>query len=126
MPYQITFDKFPIGYCAKSAKVGDTKALVITSEFSSSEDGDSFIQRLEGFPAEVISALPILIKPSMVDHLVVVLNLDKTATVYVNELKFIGNIRSKRNVKKGEFVYTDDIAEIKNIKFNGIEDIPKN
>ena len=52
MPYEISFENLPVGYSASSKKYGDTTVEVVVNEFTSSEDGDLFITRLEGFPAK--------------------------------------------------------------------------
>ena len=85
MPYEITFDNIPAGYSLSSSKKGETGTIQVSvREFTSSEDGDLFISRLEGFPAEIVSKLPPRISPSQIDHLLAIIRIDKTATVYVN------------------------------------------
>ena len=109
MPIQIQSAQ-PAGY---AAEVNDenNRVQVIFREFTSSDDGHHFIQRLEGIPDTLIKALP-TIKPSQVDHLLAVYSEDGTATVYCNELNLILNVRTAKSVKAGESVYVDDIADI--------------
>lgn len=116
----------PAGYCESSVKSGE-KATVITREFTSSEDGDHFINRLEGFPAEIIRLLPkeSNIKCSSVDNMLVLINKQGQCKVYINELEIILQVQVKSSVKKGDPVYEDDLADIISLEFKGIE-IPKN
>lgn len=119
---QITFDDLPAGYALSPAKPGDT-VKVCTIEFCSSEDGDHFIRRLEGIPSNILAKLPpeIGINPSTVDHLLAVIRKDKTATIYINELKILGLMQAKRDVKQGEPIYSNDIADLKAIQFVDVE-----
>src|SRR5258708_1144305 len=89
MPHEITLDIVPSGVAGSSARK-DEKGVIAIREFSSSEDGDSFIQRLEGLANSLLSRLPneAKINPSLIDHLLVVIRRDKTATFYINELPF--------------------------------------
>jgi hypothetical protein len=122
MPIQITFDDLPVGYALTPAKPGDM-VKVCTTEFCSSEDGDHFIRRLEGIPSNILAKLPpeIGVHPSAVDHLLAVIRQDKTATIYINELKIFGLMQTKRDVKQGELVYSNDIADLKAIRFGDVE-----
>ncbi len=94
MPIEIKFDNIPAGYAESSARGGD---MIKVSQygFYSSEDGDELIQRLEGLPQLIISLIPTnqLILPSMVDTLLAIIKKDKTAKVYLNEVKLLGQRR---------------------------------
>ena len=57
MPFEITFDKLPIGYTINAGRAGDTCTVSVT-EFVSSEDGDELITRLEGLPQDAIPKRP--------------------------------------------------------------------
>lgn len=122
MPYEITLNDLPAGYAASAAKKGDNVSL-ITREFTSSEDGDIFISRLEGYPSIIINALPSEsgVKSSIVDHLLAIIRRDKTITVYVNELNIVVKATIKgRDIEAGQYVYSDDIADIQKLEFHGI------
>ena len=125
MPFKIELENLPAGYSMSAVK-GGGKVEVAVSGFYSSEDGDEFIQKLEGFPNEIISKLPMSlgIRPSTVDHLIVIIDRDKTATVYVNEITFLSKVQVTRSVAEGEPVRLDDIADIHSIIPKGVE-IPK-
>jgi hypothetical protein len=124
MPFQIALDSLPGGYTLSAALPGETVSVALT-EFTSSEDGDLFIGRLEGLPAHLVGKLPIEsnIRPGTIDHLLAVILPDRSATVYVNELRVIGQMRAKRPIKAGEPIHQDDVADIAEISFDGV-DIP--
>lgn len=121
MPHEVTFDRTPLGHAENAAKEDSTVNVRMTA-FHSSEDGQKFIQRLEGFPTELLSKLPIAHRtnPSQVDHLVAVVRRDRTATVYVNELSIILTTMMGRSIKKGEGVWKSDIADIAAMEFDGV------
>lgn len=122
MPIEITLADLPSGYSLSAARPGET-VQVSVREFLSSEDGDVFLQRLEGFPNIVLNQLPVKrrVKPSQIDHMLVVIHRDKKCTVYINELEVIGEMLSKRDFLEGQKVFSDDIAGIKSIKFRNLE-----
>lgn len=126
MPQEICFENIPAGYSLSTSNGNEAGTVdVLVCEFTSSEDGDHFIKRLEGFPAEIVSKLSNPIKPSQIDHLLAVIRSDKTATVYVNELKQFAKVMVTRAVNVGELVYDDDIGDIDSLHFEGVE-IPGN
>jgi hypothetical protein len=114
MPYEIRFDKPPAGYALSGARGGE-HALIQTFEFTSTEDGQHFILRLEGFPDEILQCLQPQrrIAPSEVDHLLALINSDGRTTVYVNELELVGTVRPNRPIAKGELLGKDDLVEVK-------------
>lgn len=123
MPYEITFIDLPAGYIVAPVQEGG-QVLIAIREFSSSEDGDVFIGRLEGIPSQIINMLPAEagIKNSLVDHMLAIIRRDKTATVYVNELTIFTDVLIKgRDIKAGDLVYKDDIADIRNVRFADVE-----
>src|SRR5438093_11845177 len=95
MPYQVVLKERPIGYAAEhAAGIEGHPAKVIVREFSSSEDGDLFISRLEGWPTNIINQLPqdVFVRPSEIDHLVAIIANDLSTTVYINELPIVATI----------------------------------
>jgi hypothetical protein len=103
MPFEVRLDEPPAGYALESATEGET-ARVAVREFTSSEDGELFVSRLEGIPQQLLSLLPpdARVKPSMVDHLVAIIHTDSTATVYLNECNIRAQIRVARPIEAGE------------------------
>ncbi len=127
MPYVITLEHIPAGYVAKSSKKGETSVPVIPMGYTTSEEGEIFFKFMDGFSSTIISKLPshLNIKESSIDNMLVIIKPDKKAIVYVNELNFVLKMMSKRNVKAGEAIFIDDIADIKSLHIDNVE-IPNN
>lgn len=119
MPVIIELDKLPAGYALESAKNGEDVQVAIR-EFVSSEDGELFISRLEGFPSQLLNELPAQsgMLPSRVDHLLAIIKRDKKVTLYINELPFIANTLVKGPVKAGELVDEDKAIDIRSLSFD--------
>ncbi|MEA2711825.1 MAG: hypothetical protein QOF78_4426 [Phycisphaerales bacterium] len=90
--------------------------------FFSEEDGDKLIDQLEGWGSDILAKLPgnPPIQPAQVEHLLVIIRRDNTATVYLNELNARTLIQVKREFKKGEAVFGDDIADVHRMEFDGV------
>ena len=54
MPVEIDLGMPPAGYAAAPKRATDTTGLIQYREFTSTEDGQHFIQRLEGFPNDIL------------------------------------------------------------------------
>jgi hypothetical protein len=106
-----------------SSGVEGTPALIAVREFTSSEDGELFLSRLEGFPAQLVSMLPseARIFPSIVDHLIAIIRRDLRTTVYVNECGMQARVLLGRRVEKGEVIYENDVIDIDSVVFEGVE-----
>ena len=124
MPFEVKINGIPAGYSVKGARQGELCHLVVR-EFTSSEDGDLFISRLEGLPSELIGLLPPenRILCSMVDNFLAIVRRDQSATLYVNELPIRLGVRAKRAVQAGQAILADDIAAVEDFGFVGV-DIP--
>ncbi len=123
MPIEIDYGGTPAGYAAEDAAKGE-QLKVISFDFSSSEDGDIFIKRLEGLPAEILNKIPPASRPleSQVDNMLVIYKPDGKAVIYVNEIAPKALIRVKRDIAPGELVFESDIADIARIEFpDGIQ-----
>jgi len=121
MPYEIKLDHLPAGYVLKGAPKGG-EVTVCFRDFLSSEDGQSLIHQLEGFPREVIKKLPPEAKAdeSTTNNLLVVIRKDQTATVYFNEFHPTVLARIKGKVNAGEHVYADNILDIERVKLDAV------
>lgn len=118
MSFEIDFGKeIPVGFSIRSVK-GPGMVEVCATEFVSSEDGDVLIARLEGISSMIFSRMKpgTLILPSTIDHLLAIVGPDGKATVYINELNLRAEMQPKRDLKKGEVVTPDDIADIKRMR----------
>lgn len=121
MPYEITLDQLPGGYALTDAKEGEV-VRVSMREFTSSEDGERFIARLDGLPTRLVSHLQRLgnVRASEIDHLVAVIRPDRTATVYVNELPIVAHVRATRPIGPNEEVTENDIGDMQSVDL-GVE-----
>ena len=115
MPFEIDLENPPGGYALTSARDGDY-GQVAYREFTSTEDGQHFIQRLEGHPNDILQRLPSQISPSQVDHMLAICRRDGKADIYVNELDLRLRPRAARSLKAGEEVRKDDIADIESFE----------
>ena len=124
MPVTIQLGTPPQGIALNSTNVGE-KTNVAWRDFSSSEDGDAFISRLEDYPSHILNLLPAeaCARASIVDHFLFIIYSSGECTVYVNELKVVGRVRIRKEVSKGEKIFDDDILDIEELKFDGV-DIP--
>jgi len=124
MPYELILDAPPAGYAMHNASgVEGNLAVIAVREFTSSEDGELFISRLEGIPAQLIAKLPATagIFPSSIDHLIAVIRPDLRTTVYINECQIMMRARMGRRIEAGEAVFEHDIVDIDAIEFQGAE-----
>lgn len=121
MPFEVRLNAPPAGYALETALEGET-ARAAVREFTSSEDGELFISRLEGLPQRLLSLLPssVGVKPSTVDHLVAIIRKDLSVTVYVNECKILAHVRASRPIEADEEIYEDDIVDIDSVSFEGV------
>ena len=126
MPFDIILDDLPGGYALTATKKGEN-ANIVTREFTSSEDGDLFISRLDGIPSQLIKLASKSISNqnisfSTIDHLLAVINKDKTLKLYVNEISLQTVVSLKKaDTNAGEAIYHDDIAEILRVKLGELE-----
>jgi hypothetical protein len=125
MPYELKLDDRPAGYALETAAGQGQLIKVAVREFTSSEDGELFVSRLEGIPAELVRRLPVKagVSPSMIDHLLAIIRPDLSTTVYVNECKIFTRVRTAHPIHAGEAVSEDDIVDIESYGFEGV-DIP--
>ena len=126
MPITITLEHLPVGIITSVACDGNS-AQVRYREFLSSEDGDLLIEVIERMSRNLLNQIPDgrRPKPSQIDHLLAIIQKDKTATLYINELQFGFEISVKKMGKVGQPAYVDDLADIHTLEFLGV-DIPDN
>ena len=111
---KIDLGKPPAGYVLTPAKEGE-HAQIAYREFTSTEDGQYLIRRLEGFPNNILQRLPSQINPSQIDHMLAICHRDGKADVYVNELNIRLSARVARSVEAGEEVLKDDIVDMEGV-----------
>ena len=108
---EIDLGNLPAGYALTSGRSGE-QVNVQFREFTSTEDGQHFIQRLEGLPSDILQRLPSQILPSQIDHMLAICRRDGKAAVCVNKLEPHALVRSARSVKAGSAVTKDDLADV--------------
>src|SRR5687767_14639650 len=121
MPFDIDLGMPPAGYALSAAREAET-ARVQYLEFTSSEDGQHFIQRLEGFPDDVLRKVSVRrqISPSQVDSMLAIIRRDGKATVYLNEVPQNVLIQIARPIEKGAAVMKSDIVDVDRLEL-GVE-----
>lgn len=120
MRFAISFSgKRPLGHVLKAKAIGEETVLVQSREFSSTEDGQHFIQRLEGYPQQVLSMIQEQcgehVAPSTVHSMVVVVDRDLNATACINEGFGATSMRSSGPLAAGQSVYKNDIADFEKV-----------
>lgn len=113
MPTDVQLDGLWAGFCRDGARKGES-VTIVTEEFTSSEDGESFIRRLENGPDLILKLLPNgqWINRSRIDHLLIIFHKDMRASVFIDELSPVLQIRSRGKTIAGQGVTSDHIADI--------------
>lgn len=119
MPSEIDLGMPPAGYAVHSARENET-VTVQYMEFTSSEDGQYFIKRLEGIPNDILGRISPQVLPSQVDTMFAIIRNDGKATVYINEPRITARVRARRSIKAGELVSKNDIVDVDQLDF-GVE-----
>ena len=117
MPYTIKLEHVPSGYATHCAEEGE-HIEVAFREFTSTEDGQLFISRLEGIPTRILEKISgsSNVAASQTNSLLAIIQPNGQTKVYWNEFQPTIKIRSKKNVKAGELVYIDHIMDIEQVK----------
>jgi hypothetical protein len=109
------------GFSAHAAAEGQV-ALMAVKGFFTSEDGHQFYAMLDGLAAHFLGAyLDTKAAVSTIDHCLVFLRRDQSATVYVNHLPVVLTCTIRRAVQSGEPVFRSDIAGIVEFKLDSVE-----
>lgn len=116
MVVEIDLGDPPAGYSLTSAREGEAAKLQFR-EFTSTEDGQYFVKRLEGWPSTILQQLPFETNPSQVDHMLAVCRHNGRADVYVNELEIKALVRAARKVEAGQGLTKDDLADLERLEF---------
>lgn len=121
MSFEIKFENVPAGICVDAVR-GSGTVKVRAIEFVSEEDGDTLVERLEAFGSDILSKLPgnPPVQPSQVQHLLAIIRRDGSSTVYLNELRTRGQVQVKKDFTKGDPVFSDDIADVHRLEFEGV------
>jgi len=105
-----------------NATVGPGEQVqVISRELISPDDAFHLMNRLDRMHGALFTKIPGLPAPSLIDHLLVVIRSDLSATAYVNELQQVrAEVQLKRHVNAGELIYLRDIENITSVDL-GVE-----
>jgi hypothetical protein len=109
----------PAGVCLKSGIAGE-QIPIETGGFHCSSEGETFFRIVESLTAEYLATVGIL--PSQVDNLLVVVDQQNEAEVYVNEISATALIQAMSATTAGAPVKKTDIADIREVNL-GV-DIP--
>lgn len=120
MPLEFQLEGRFAGFAAATTLAGE-RVQVISRELISPDDSTHLLDRLEQMQSALLGKIPGLPAPSLIDHALVVIRPDLSATAYVNELDNVqAKVKIKRGVKAGEAVYVKDIESITSINL-GVE-----
>ena len=103
---------------AKSVQEGG-QAHLIATEFSSSEDRDHFIERLENLGTIFLDRLPRRDHVADRQHAGCI-EQGTTAVVYINEVAMMTKPPEEAG-RRGPISFIDDVAALVSVKFDGIE-----
>jgi hypothetical protein len=120
MKYEIQLKNVPAGYILEVVGEGRLVKL-LQNGFITSEAGQIYFKYLEEFEKMYLG--PFIKsgnKVSTIDHCLVLIDKNKKAKVFINELKFLSTILVKRDIVAGEPMYKSDIGGIVDLKFENI------
>ena len=120
--HNVEFERLPAGIAVSSVRKGENVTVQYRG-VATSEDGELLIRYL-GFASDFLDLLASKgapIRPSQVDNLAAVIRKDRSATVFVNELNLISSVRVFLTVRAGEPILKDDIVDILEARFDGVE-----
>ncbi|MEI8360792.1 MAG: hypothetical protein WCG01_01565 [bacterium] len=105
------------GFALEGALGGET-VKILTRSLLTSDDPEFYLY------SEKISNIffnGILISPNMVHQFLVIIHSDLSADLYVNDINILLEVKVKKDIKQGEAIMQDDIADIRKVKFPDIE-----
>jgi hypothetical protein len=120
MPKKIKLPSRPAGVFLKSAIAGE-QVPIETRGFHYAAEGETFFRIVESFTGDFLSAVST--SPSNVDNLLVIVDQNNEATIYINEITPAVLVQSKISTTAGQPVNKTDLADIREVDL-GIE-IPK-
>jgi hypothetical protein len=75
-------------------------------------DDPALVSRLQEIDGPIFSKIPGIPNRSQIDHVLVVIRDDLSATAYVNELNAVAQVKLRRTINKGDPVFESDIEDI--------------
>ena len=119
MPIKFQLNERLAGFSLNTAASGQ-QVQVLYRELVSPTDSLHLQNRLDQIHGCLFSKIPGLPPPSLIDHLLVVIDKDLSGIAYVNELKIISKVRVNRTVEAGAPIYAGDISDISSLDL-GVE-----
>jgi hypothetical protein len=117
MSNEIDLGMPPAGYSLTAARPNEDVVIQFL-EFTSTEDGQHFIQRLEGIPSDILQKASPQISPSQVDNMLAIVRRDGKATVYVNELTQRAHVRVSGPIEAGAIVTKNDVVDVDRLELD--------
>lgn len=105
------------GFVAENVPKGETVAKLITRN-SMTSDEPKFYKYIEQISNIFLNKIG---GTTYIANFLILIHQDTSAEVYIGDLGIMLNINSKRDIKKGEAITRNDIADIKSIKFKNID-----
>lgn len=120
MPQNIVLDELPLGFSVVASREGEEVSVQVRGS-AFSEDGTKLNKWLEALVSPILAKLSPRVGPHQVHHLVALIRKDRSTTVYVNEVKFLGQVRTKGAVNAGEPVFIDHVADFGRLRMDSID-----
>lgn len=120
IPHKVRLKDIPLGYSMTSMRDGEY-GWVMEKGFTSTDQADTFLNFMEGWPSDILNLIPGGIQCSSVDSLLAVIKKDKSADVYINEKVYSIAGRVKKAVKEGDRIYASDLLDIEKFSVTGVE-----
>lgn len=117
--HQIKLDEILAGYSLSTSQGGELVPIQYRG-FVLQSEGREFIRKAEGVVNGILSKLPVSITPNDVKTLVVIINRNLEAEVYINECDVIANAVVSKSVNKGDPVTKNDLYHIHSVNLSGI------
>lgn len=118
MPIEFKLSERLIGFTTTGAEKGEWINVSFRELLAPRDDG--LVDRLERLQGALFGHIPGLPEVPQIDHLLVILRPDLTATAYVNELHMKMKVKPIGAFAKGTLLYKKDIADITAVEI-GIE-----
>ncbi|NAW86466.1 hypothetical protein [Photobacterium halotolerans] len=118
--YHIKLDEILAGYSLSTSQ-GSELVSVQYRGFVLQSEGREFIRKTEGVVNRILSKLPVSISPNDVKTLVVIINQNLEADVYINECDVMACAVVSKSVKKGDPVTKSDLYHIHSVNLSDIK-----
>ncbi|ODB44942.1 hypothetical protein BB427_00700 [Pseudoalteromonas sp. BMB] len=118
--YKIKLTERPVGFALGPAKQGEMGGVEFRGIAVQSE-GREFLRKIKALNS-ILSKLPEQYDPFMIKTVVVIINEDLEATVYVNEIEILARIAVNKHegFTKGEAVRINDILHVQELSVEGV------